>query len=116
VAAASALAMDKMPLAIYEQRSLLICADLANASKHFILKRPKANFTITDAHGIHLDQSKKISQTYYYIVCPDRNDPYYGMEIRELFAEARQAWERIINIHYLSIVETWRERGFLGNL
>jgi hypothetical protein len=52
---------------------------------------------------------KKIFQIYYYIVCPGPNDSYHGMEIRNLFCEARQAWETIINTHYLSIVETRKQ-------
>jgi hypothetical protein len=89
---------------IYAEKCLLVCGDLANGSKHLVLKRPKVGASLSERQGIHYDQSQGIFQIYYYIVCADDNDPYHGMEIRALLAAARQSWDTIIDTHHVSNV------------
>jgi hypothetical protein len=96
---------SKLKSDIHTEKSILVCADLANGSKHLVLERPKVGFAFADPTGIHLEPSKGIHQTFHYIVCDDPTDPFNGMEIRDFLAIARQAWERIIDAHYLSIVD-----------
>jgi hypothetical protein len=89
---------------IHSQQCLLICADLANGSRHLTLDRPKVGAIFSKSVGIHIERSKGIYRDFYYVECSNPNDPYHGVEIRELLAEAREAWERIIDSHYLSAV------------
>jgi hypothetical protein len=51
---------------IHASKPLLICADLANGSKHLVPKRPKVSFSFGDGHGIHFDQKKDISNILLY--------------------------------------------------
>jgi hypothetical protein len=89
---------------IHAEKCLLICADLANGSKHLVLKRPKVGASLWERQGIHDYPSQGIFQTFYYIVCSDHGDQYHGMEIRALLAAARQSWDTIIDRHHLSNV------------
>lgn len=95
---------NKLKSDLHTEKSLLVCADLANGSKHLVLKNPKVGvaFADPDHTGLLWRPSEGIYQTLHYIVCDDRNDPFHGMEIRDFLAIARQAWERIINTHYCS--------------
>jgi hypothetical protein len=102
--------LGKLKADIHTEKSLLICADIANGSKHLTLTRSKAGFFISDREGINLNVSKRILQTYLYVVCSNETDSYHGMEIRELLSIARLAWDKIIDKHYLSIVDTWLKR------
>jgi len=90
---------------IHSEKCLLICADLANGSKHLSLRSPKTGFLFSDSTGIHLNTEKGINQQYYYVVCSDTTDPFYGMEVRDLLTECRKSWDKIINKHYLSKIE-----------
>ena len=88
---------------IHAEKCLMICADLANGSKHFSHK-PKTVFSLAESTGIHINPQRGIFQAHYYIICPDRNDAYHGMEIRPFLSQCREVWERIIDKHYLSDV------------
>ena len=87
---------------IYGQRCLLICADLANGSKHLVLERPKTEFSLSEHSGIHFESAKGIFQEHYYIASSDTSDRYHWMEIRDFLAECRSVWQHIINRHHLS--------------
>lgn len=93
---------EQLKADIHSEKSLLVCADLANGSKHLKLRGPKTGFDFAEPTGIHLNQNKGINQKFYYIVSSDHSDPYFGKEIRELLADCRKSWERIIDKHYLS--------------
>jgi lysine/ornithine N-monooxygenase len=100
-------AKDKSALKseIHATRSLKICADLANGSKHLVLRKPQTDFSFTERSGIHVDPAKQIFQEYYYIASSDKQDSYHLMEIREFLAECRNAWQEIIDRHYLSEID-----------
>lgn len=89
---------------IHSSRCLLVCADLANGSKHLSLDQPKTGSILSQDTGIHIDTSKGIFQEFFYVVCPDILDEFHGMEIRTLLRRCRNQWENIINRHYLSKV------------
>ena len=95
----------KLKADIHERRCLLICADLANGSKHLTLTRPKIGASLADQRGICFYPSEGLFQTYYYVACDDPTDRYHGIEIRDLLIEARSAWEEIIDAHYLTAVD-----------
>jgi hypothetical protein len=97
--------IEKLKADIHAKPCLLICADLANGSKHLTLTRPKVGATFTDRQGIELHTSKGIYKIYYYVICTDMNNQYYGAEIRKLLVDARRAWDEIIDVHYLSIID-----------
>jgi hypothetical protein len=90
---------------IHSEKCLLICADLANGSKHLMLSRPKTAFDFAKRKGIRVNAEQGIFQRYYYIASADSTDPYHGMEIRDLLAECMDAWNRIIDKHWFSIIE-----------
>ena len=90
---------------IHSEKCLLICADLANGSKHLSLRSPKTEFSFSNSIGIQLNAKKGINQQYYYVVCSDTTDPFFGMEVRNLLTECRKSWDKIINKHYLSKIE-----------
>ena len=92
---------------IHATRCLLVCADIANGSKHLSLSRPKVGGALSEATGLHLDTEKGICQEFYYVSCTDPADEFHGMEIRTLLRRCRDSWEQIINCHYLSQVDTW---------
>ncbi len=98
-----------LDLDIHSEQCLKICADLANGLKHLSLKSPKTNFSLSPRTGIHVERG--IWQEYYYVVCSDGTDN--GMELRSLLLQCRDAWQGIINKHYLSNVET---ESFLNKL
>jgi len=89
---------------IHSERCLMICADLANGLKHLSLKSPKTTLSLSPRSGIHIEPGRGIWQEYYYVVSPNGNDPYDGMELRSLLLRCRDVWEGIINKHYLSNV------------
>jgi hypothetical protein len=80
---------------IHSTRCLLICADLANGTKHMRLRSSKTGFSFVGQTGLHLDGKQGICMRYYEIHSDDAADPYHLMEIRDLLAECRKAWEVI---------------------
>ena len=90
---------------IHASRCLLICADLANGSKHLSLNNPKTDARLWERSGFHYEPSKGICRAIYYVVCDDRSDEYHGMEIRDVLRRCRDEWQRIINRHYLSRID-----------
>jgi hypothetical protein len=93
----------KLKADIHASPPLLVCADLANGSKHFTLDRPKVGAAFSDRQGLELSSAKGIFKVYYYVICTDKGQPYHGAEIRALLADARKAWDAIIETHCLSI-------------
>jgi hypothetical protein len=49
---------------IHATRCLLVCADIANGSKHHSLSRPKVGGALSEATGLHLDTEKGICQEF----------------------------------------------------
>ena len=92
---------------IHATRCLLVCADIANGSKHLSLSRPKVGGALSEVTGLHLDTKKGICQEFYYVCCSDRADGFHGIEIHTLLRRCRDSWKQIINRHYLSQVDTW---------
>jgi hypothetical protein len=92
---------------VHAAHCLMICADIANGSKHAALSRPKTSASLSDDAGIHLDGRMGIYQVFYYVVSADPSDPYHGMEVRPFLRECRATWQRIIDTHYLSGVQSW---------
>ena len=90
---------------IHKSRSLLVCADLANRSKHLSLTDPKTGASLSDDSGIHVEPSKGICRHFFYVVCDDPSDEHHGMEIVVLLRRCRDEWQRIINRHYLSKID-----------
>ena len=93
---------------IHSTRCLLICADLANGTKHLSLedRRIKVGGKFSDRTGLHIDTAKEIFQELYYIHCDNPADEFFGIEIRKLLRRCRDTWEDIINRHYLSQADT----------
>jgi len=92
---------------IHATRCLLVCADIANGSKHLSLSRPRVGGALSEATGLHLDTEQGICQEFYYVCCSDPADEFHGIEIRTLLRRCRDSWRQIINRHYLSQVDTW---------
>lgn len=92
---------------IHSQRCLLVCADLANGSKHLSLDRTKIGGRIADFAGVHIESSKGIYRELYYVVCADPSDEFHGMEIRTLLRRCRDRWDAVINRHWLSYTDDW---------
>ncbi|MFN7872003.1 MAG: hypothetical protein ACK5QQ_07380 [Cyanobacteriota bacterium] len=92
---------------IHTTRTLLVCSDIANGSKHLSLNYPKAGSTLFVRTGIHDDPVKGIFKEFYYIYSPDPADEFHGMEIRTFLRYCRNSWEDIINRHYLSQADAW---------
>ena len=90
---------------IHSAKCLLMCADIANGSKHLKLSHTNTEALIADETGIHIDSSRGIFKEFYYITHKNTQDRFYRMEIREFLRECRDTWEKIINMHYLSIVD-----------
>jgi hypothetical protein len=90
---------------IHSEKCLLICADLANGSKHLVLSHPKTGFDFAERTGVRVDTEQGIFQQFYYVISTDPTDPYHRMEIRDLLAECMDAWNRIIDKHWLSGME-----------
>lgn len=90
---------------IFSTQILLVCSDLANGTKHFRLDNPKTGIGISGRMGFHLDSRKGICQELIYIIAPDRKGPFHGKEVRDFLQECRDAWQRIIDKHYLSSVD-----------
>jgi len=63
---------------IHATRCLLVCADIANGSKHLSLIRPKVGGALSEATGLHLDTEKGIFQEFYYVSCTDPADEFHG--------------------------------------
>ena len=80
---------------VHSRRCLLICADLANGIKHMRLRSSKTGFSFVGQTGVHLDGKQGICMRYYEIHSDNPADPYHLMEIRDLLAECRKAWEEI---------------------
>lgn len=80
---------------IHSRRCLMICADLANGIKHMRLRSSKTGFRFVGQTGCHLDGKHAICISFYEIKSDDPADPYHLMEIRDLLAECRKAWEEI---------------------
>lgn len=90
---------------IHASHCLLVCADLANGTKHLSLKNPKVGARLSERSGIHYEPAKGISRDIHYVVCSNPSDEYHGMEIRDLLRRCRDEWQKIINRHYLSKVD-----------
>lgn len=90
---------------IHSERCLLICSDLANGSKHLAVHSPKTGFSFYNRGGVHIDYKEGVFEEYFCVVCDTSSDPFHGMEIRELLMLCREAWDRIIDKHYLSEVD-----------
>ena len=90
---------------IHAEKCLLLCSDIANGTKHLALKHPKVDGNLSEYTGFRYDSSEGICQKYYYIACPESKDEFHGMEVRELLRRCRDAWQGIINRHYLSAVD-----------
>ena len=90
---------------IHASRCLLVCADLANGSKHLSLTYPKVGARLSEHSGFHYEPSKGICRDIYYVVCPDPSDEYHGIEVRNLLRCCRNEWQKIINRHYLSKID-----------
>jgi hypothetical protein len=98
---------DALMKEIHATRSLLLCSDIANGSKHLSLNYPKVGGTLFDRTGLHCDPAKGIFQEFYYVYCPDPADEFHGMEIRTFLRRCRNSWEDIINRYYFSQADTW---------
>ncbi|WP_158756201.1 hypothetical protein [Dyella sp. S184] len=100
-------ARDKAALRreIESNQYLLVCADLANGSKHFVLDRPHTSIRESDRQGISVVPGKGIFQVYYYLESNDRSGPFHGMEIRAFLTACRTEWQAIIDRHYMSEVD-----------
>jgi hypothetical protein len=90
---------------IHASQVLKICADIANGSKHLLLRNPRVGAALSEPKGMHVEPAKGIFKEFCYVVCDDRSYPYDGMEIRDLLKEAHEAWISIINKHYLSEID-----------
>ena len=90
---------------VHASQCLLVCADLANGSKHLSLKNRKVDARLLERSGIRYDSSTGIFRELYYVVCRDRSNQYHGMEVRDLLRRCRDEWQRIISRYYLSKVE-----------
>lgn len=92
---------------VHSSHCLLVCADLANGSKHLSLKDPKvgAGAGLSERSGVHYEPSKEIFREIHYVVCSDPSDEHHGMEVRDLLRRCRDEWQRIINQHHLSRVD-----------
>lgn len=99
---------------VHSAHCLMICADIANGSKHATLSRPKTSASLSESTGIHLNGRKGIYQVFYYVVSDDPSDPYHGIEMREFLQECRATWQRIIDTHYLSEVRNGIDCGARG--
>lgn len=91
---------------IESEPCLRVCADIANASKHLTLSRTKTGSVLSAQTGVHLNAAEDIFQVYCY-VDGSPSDPYFGVEVRSLLRECRDAWKRIIDEHYLSEADEW---------
>lgn len=89
---------------IHTEPALLVCADIANRSKHHTLARSRTATSEVRWAGIHIDSGKGVDKRYYCITSEDPSSRFHGMEVREFFEECRRAWTRIISKHYLSAV------------
>lgn len=87
---------------IHATRCLMICADIANGSKHAILSRPRTDFSVSESTGIHIDARQGIFQVFYYLESADATDPFNGMEMRQFLNTCRSEWTRIIDEHRLT--------------
>jgi hypothetical protein len=83
---------------------LLVCADLANGSKHFVLNRPRTTIRESDRQGIWVVPGDGIFQIRYYLESGDHSGPFHGMEIRAFLSACRAEWQSIIERHYMSEV------------
>jgi hypothetical protein len=101
----SAKDLGAVRVEIHSYRCLLVCSDLANGTKHLSLNNPKIGGTFSARKGVHIDTSKGIHKEFIYVVCPDANDEFHGIEIRELLRQCRDVWARIVDKHYLSGVD-----------
>lgn len=95
---------DQLRNEIHSEQCLRICSDLANGSKHLVLAHPKTPFSLSPRIGINVEPAKGIFQVHYYVTSSDPTDPYHGMEIRELLRQCRDAWQNIIDRHYLGAI------------
>jgi len=90
---------------IHAQPCLMICADIANRSKHFKLRSSKTQTSEFKEGGMHLEPQKGIFQLYYWLVSENTSSPYHMMEIRDFLNECWDAWSEIIEKHYLSDID-----------
>lgn len=91
---------ERLKQDIHSAKCLLVCADIANRSKHYGLSSPKTNTSHFRKAGINVGPG--IFQEYLWVISEAEEPPYHGMEIREFLQECRAAWRRIIDTHYLS--------------
>lgn len=81
---------------IHAKRCLLICADLANGSKHLTLKGAHTSITLDENAGVHIDGKNDIYLYFYDLISDDAADPYHRMEIRPFLNECRRTWQEIV--------------------
>lgn len=62
---------------IHAARCLLVCADLANGSKHLTLHSPKTGASIGDRTGVNIDSARRVFKTLYFVTCEARRPPRY---------------------------------------
>lgn len=86
---------------IHSTRCLLVCADIANGTKHLSLNRQKTGSRLSEREGLCV--SRGMFQELYYVLCDDPADEFHNMEIRTLLRHCRNAWDGIINRHYLAV-------------
>jgi hypothetical protein len=65
------------------------------------LDRPKVRGNL-EGRGLHVDRARGIYLEFYYVVCTDPTDEFHFIEIRMLLRQCRDAWESIIDRHYLT--------------
>ena len=89
---------------IHAEECLLVCADLANGTKHLALNYPKTGSSFAGVTGLEFRSSEKVFKVFYYVAMTDTNSQFYWMELRTLLRSCREAWNRIIDKHWLSSV------------
>lgn len=102
--------VDLLAREIHSAPCLQVCADIANASKHLTLTRPKTSAHISERSGIDLNTSKGLFRVLYYVESTP-GDRYHGVEVRDLLLECRDAWQQLIAKHHLSDADNWLNGG-----
>lgn len=83
---------------IRREASFRTCASIANGRTGLVLTRPPVR-----GGAASIGRQATGSDTIQYFVdASDPTDPYSGAEIDVLLADARTAWERIVDRHWLS--------------
>lgn len=96
--------INKLTEEIHQEECLLVCADIANRSKHYRLRYPKTSSSQLKYAGIHLEPGEVISKEYRWIISDNERGRYHQMEIRQFLEECWATWQKLIIKHYLSKV------------